>query len=122
MVFTILTFHHLGCSFQGLPVLRPAIHFVLVPVQAIIGSKIFATPLAVKHTATVMITCVLIKCGGYLQRFENLVTDITGVKQFFLVFCSVVFQQFLAAVKPLDVLIFRQRCPSNNRCSYPAPP
>ena len=85
--------------------LRPAIHFLLVPVQAIIGPKIFATLLAVKHTATVMITCVLIRCGGYLQRFENLVTDITGVKHFFLVFCSVAFQQFLAAVKPQVVVL-----------------
>ena len=50
--------------------------------------------------ATVMMTHVLVKCGKYLQRLENLVTDITGVKHFSLVFCAFVFYQFLAAVKP----------------------
>ena len=87
------------------PEVRPAIHFLLVSVHAIIGPKILATPLAVKHMATVMITHVLFKCGKYWQRLESLVTDITGVKHFPLVFCAFVFHQFLAAVKPqIEVL------------------
>ena len=71
VVFIMLHLHQWKVP-KVLHVVRPAIHLLLVPVHAIIGSKILATPLAGKHTPTVMMTHVLVKCGKYWHRLESL--------------------------------------------------
>ena len=83
---------------------------LLVPVHDFIGPKIIATPIAVKHMDTVMVTHMHFKCGKYWQIFKSLVTDITGVKYFPIVFCAFVFDHFLVAVKP-QVAVITGRVP-----------
>ena len=61
------------------PYLTEKIHLLIRFFMAsLIGPKIFASPLAEKHIATVLVTHVLVKCGEYWQILERLVTDITG--------------------------------------------
>ena len=49
---------------------------VFVSVDAVVGLELLATTLADKRSATLLPTCLLVRC---LQSFESLVTDITRV-------------------------------------------
>ena len=106
-------------------VFRPAIHFLLVPIHAIIGPKILATLLAVKHITTVMMAHVLVKCSKYLQRFESHVTDTTwrGETILSFVLCSCV-PPVPCGSETSGCSMCRQRCPSPShiRCCCPEPP
>ena len=61
---------------KTLPVVRLVIHKLIVSVDAVVGVELFATTLAGKHTATVLLNFVLAR---HLQRLESFVTDITWV-------------------------------------------
>ena len=61
---------------KALPVVRLAIHMILVSVDDVVGLELLATTLADKHMATVLLTFVLVKRW---ERLDSLVTDITGV-------------------------------------------
>ena len=58
---------------KAFPVVRLAIHMLLVSVDAMVGLELLATILAVKHMANVLPN-VLARCW---QRLESLITDIT---------------------------------------------
>ena len=68
---------------KTLPVVRLATKKLLVSVDAVVGLELLATTLADKHKATVLPNCVLVRRS---QRFESLVTYITGVNPLSLMF------------------------------------
>ena len=61
---------------KSLPLVRLAIHKLLVSVDAVFCLELLATSLANKHMATVQPNFMLVMSW---QRLESLVTDITGV-------------------------------------------
>ena len=77
MISSMVVLARHGEVVKTLPVVRLAMHKLILYIDAVVGVELLSTTPAGKHIATVLPNFVLAR---HLQRLKSFVTDITGVK------------------------------------------